>query len=173
MEDLSPLDGLVIAVIIVAIVRGLFIGMIREGFSIAALGGSLLAIRYTIGPAAAWLEGIAGGEIGPTASTWIAGVVIAIAVVVGVGLVGRVIRKGAHAVGLGWADRIGGGAVGAVEGTLVGAAILLGATWALGHDNELLAGSRSMEVLEKLQDYAADHKDELPDVSSPAEWLKK
>ena len=71
MEGLSTLDAVVLAVMGIAIARGLWIGLIREGFSIAALGGALLAVRYGIEPVGAWIENASGGDLGTTASTWI------------------------------------------------------------------------------------------------------
>ena len=89
MEVLSSLDAVVLAILGIAIVRGLFIGLIREGFSIAALGGGLLAVRYGIEPFATWIENLSGGDLGPTASIWIAGATITIAVVAGLGSLGK------------------------------------------------------------------------------------
>ena len=41
----SPLDGLVLAIVLIALARGFFIGLIRESISIAALAGACLAVR--------------------------------------------------------------------------------------------------------------------------------
>jgi len=173
MAGLSSLDTAVVAILGIAIVRGVWIGLIREGFSIAALGGGLLAIRYGIGPAAGFLDEVSGGELGPSLSMWIAGAAIGIAVVFAIGTAGKVLRRGARAVGLGWADRIAGGAIGAAEGALAAGVLLVVATWALGPDDPIVEGSRSIEVLEGLQEYVAEHQDELPAVASPGEWLPK
>ncbi len=81
MEDLSTLDSVVLAVLGIAIVRGIWIGLIREGFSIAALGGGLLAVRYGTPPAAGFLENASQGDLGPTVSMWIAGAAIGIGVI--------------------------------------------------------------------------------------------
>ncbi len=81
------------------------------------------------------------------------------------------LRKGAHFVGLGWADRIAGGVIGAAEGALAAGVILVVTTWALGADSPLVEDSKSIEVLEGLQDYVAEHQDELPAVASPGKWL--
>lgn len=171
MEDLSTLDSIVLAVMGIAIVRGMWIGMIREGFSIAALGGGLLAVRYGIEPLAAFIERISGGDLGSTAATWIAGAAIGLGTIAVLGVVGKFLRKGAHAVGLGWADRLGGGVVGAAEGALAAAVILVATTWAAGPDSPLVEKSKSIEVLDELQDYLAEHEDELPAVASPPDWL--
>ncbi len=171
MEDLSTLDSVVLAVLGIAIVRGIWIGLIREGFSIAALGGGLLAVRYGTPPAAGFIENASQGDLGPTVSMWIAGAAIAIGVIFAIGSVGKMLRKGAHSVGLGWADRIAGGVIGAAEGALAAGVILLVTTWALGADSPLVEDSKSIEVLEGLQDYVGEHQDELPAVASPGKWL--
>lgn len=173
MEDLSTLDSIVLAILGIAIVRGFWIGLIREGFSIAALGGGLLAVRYATPPFADFIERTSGGDLGPTVSMWIAGAAIGIGVVFAIGTAGKVLRKGARAVGLGWADRIAGGFIGAAEGALAAGVLLVVATWALGPEDPLVEGSRSIEVLEGLQEYVAEHQDELPAVASPGEWLPK
>ena len=45
-ESITPLDGTVLFVMLVAIARGGYIGMIRESFSIAAVGASCIALRF-------------------------------------------------------------------------------------------------------------------------------
>jgi membrane protein required for colicin V production len=172
MSDLTALDSVALGVFAIAVVRGVFIGLIREGFSIAALGGGLVSMRYAIEPVASVIRQVAGG-VGETASQWIAGAAIGIAVVAVIGVVGKKLRQGAQAVGLGWADRIAGGVIGAVEGTLVAAVIVVAATWVAGADSPIITESRSVEFLEELQTYLADHRDELPAVAAPPGWLSK
>ena len=43
--EIQPLDIVVTAIIGVATLRGFFVGLVREGFSIAALGGAYLAVQ--------------------------------------------------------------------------------------------------------------------------------
>lgn len=171
MDGLSTLDAVVLAVLGIAVVRGIWIGLVREGFSIAALGGALLAVRYGTPPVAAWIERVSDGELGATAPTWIAGAAIGIGTIALLGSLGKIMRRGVRAVGLGWADRIGGGFVGAAEGALLSAVILVMATWAFGPDSPLVERARSIEVLDGLQRYLADHRDELPAVAAPPDWL--
>jgi len=77
-------------------------------------------------------------------------------------------RRGAAAAGLTWADRLGGGALGAAEGALVAALLLLGAGWILGRSHPLLEESRSVAVLERLQTAVRDAEAPLPPVAAPA-----
>ena len=172
MNDLSALDSIVLGIFAIAVARGIYIGLIREGFSIAALGGGLLAIRYGIEPVAGLIQRVASG-IGETASSWIAGVAIGIAVVAVIGVVGKKLRQGAQAVGLAWADRIAGGLIGAAEGALAAAVLVVGTTWVAGANSPIVTESRSVEFLEQLQTYLAEHRDELPAVAAPPDWLLK
>jgi membrane protein required for colicin V production len=171
MEDLWTLDSLVLAVFGIAVVRGIWIGLIREGFSIAALGGGLLAVRYGTPPAASFIENASKGDLGPTVSIWVAGAVIGIGMIFVIGTIGKLLRRGAHSVGLGWADRVAGGVIGAAEGALAAGVILVATTWVVGANSPLVEDSKSIQILEGLQDYVAEHQDELPAVASPGKWL--
>jgi uncharacterized membrane protein required for colicin V production len=100
-------------------------------------------------------------------ATWVAAAAIGLGVVAIVGMSGKMLRKGARAVGLGWADRVAGGFVGLVEGALAAAILVVGATWVMGDDSPLLQNAESPQILEQLQGYLADHRDQLPDVAAP------
>jgi uncharacterized membrane protein required for colicin V production len=166
LPSLTPLDAAVLAILLVAIARGFLIGLIREGFSIAALGAACVAVGYGTAPAARWLQDATRGEIGGVAAPWIAGAVIGVLSIAVVTFAGRILRRGARMAGLGWADRMGGGVLGAAEGALVGALAVLVVTWIVGRDHPVVAGSRSLETVEELQAYL-DQQDELPAVAAP------
>lgn len=167
------LDGVVLVVMLIAIGRGAWIGMIRESFSIAALGISCIALRYGNPLAARWLNQVTNGEIGTGAAPFLTGAVILLATVALVSFLGRSLKKGADAAGLGWADRLGGSAVGFAEGALAATLIVMGASLLLGAQHETIRHSRSVEAVETLRDYVATHyPDEiqrLPDVAAPFE----
>jgi membrane protein required for colicin V production len=171
MGDIATLDTIILVVLAIAIARGFWIGLIREGFSIAALGGGLLAVRYGLEPLAGVVERASGGDFGPTASSWIAGIAIGLATVAIIGIAGKLLRRGAHAVGLGWADRVAGGVIGGAEGALAAGVILVVALWTAGPDSSMVEDSKSMELLDDLQEYLAEHRDELPAVAAPPDWL--
>ncbi len=63
----SPLDGVILAVLLVAVARGIWTGLIREAFSVAALAAALVAARFFTTPAAAWLTETTGDQIGSIA----------------------------------------------------------------------------------------------------------
>jgi membrane protein required for colicin V production len=165
--EVTPVDGAILAVMLIAVARGIFIGLIREVFSIAALGAACVAVRFATGPAAAWLQGITSGQFGPSTARWIAAALLAIASVVAVGFAGRALKRGASAAGLGWADRIGGAAVGAAEATLLISLVLVAAGWAVGPDHPMLAESRGVEAFEQLQEFVLERSVALPDVAAP------
>jgi uncharacterized membrane protein required for colicin V production len=167
LGSLSPVDAAALAILLLAIARGTWIGLIREGFSIAALTTAVLAIRYANASASQWLTQVTRGEIGEGAAPWITGFVILVASVAIVAVVGRVLRRGAHAAGLGWADRLCGGALGAAEGALVAGIIVGGIVWTVGRDHPAVGESRSLEALDRVAAYVSEHADELPNVAAP------
>ncbi len=170
-DSITLIDGIVLAVMIIAFARGAFIGMIRESFSIAAVGLSCIALRYGNPTAAKALSDLTGGEIGTGAAPFLTGAVILFVTVALVGYLGRSLKQGAQNAGLGWADRLGGGAVGVAEGALVATVIVMTATFVLGDDHDSIKRSRSVEFVASLQEYVAttypDELERLPDVAAP------
>jgi hypothetical protein len=61
--------------------------------------------------------------------------------------------------------------VGAAEGALAAAVILVVTTWAAGPSSPLVEKCRSIEILDDVQEYLAEHRDELPSVAAPPDWL--
>jgi len=167
LAGLGVVDGIALVILSLAVVRGLFRGLIGEAFSLGALGGACIAVRYGTDPVAAWLEDVTVGGIGATAAPWVAGLALGIGTIAVVAAAGRLVKRGATAAGLGWADRLGGGALGAAEGALAVALGLLVATWLLGRDHPALEHSRSMETFARLQRAIAERGGELPDVAAP------
>ncbi len=170
-DSITLIDGIVLAVMLVAFARGAWIGMIRESFSIAAVGLSCIALRYGNPPASRFLSDLTGGEIGTGAAPFITGAAILFVTVALVGYLGRFLKEGAQNAGLGWADRLGGGAIGFAEGALVSTVIVVAATYLLGEDHDTIKRSRSVEAVETLQEYVAtnysDELEQLPDVAAP------
>jgi len=164
--DLTLIDGVVGAVLLVAIVRGLFIGLIREAFSIASLAAGVLAARYGAAPGGAWLTDVTDGRTGPVPPEWMAGVGLAIGAAVAVAAVGYLVRRGARFAGLSWADRVGGGALGAAEGLVVALLIVLGTTFAIGRQHPVVADSRSIAAYDALRTYVERNAGDLPDVAT-------
>ncbi|MEM7413644.1 MAG: CvpA family protein [Myxococcota bacterium] len=151
MEPLAPVDLVVAAILGIALLRGLFLGLIREAFSIGALAAAVLAVRLFLDPATAWLDGWDFEWLPAVATPWVAGAGLALAALVAVNWAGAVIRKGARAVGLGWADRLGGAALGFAEGAIVAGVLLVVLGSFFGRDHQFLARSQSLAWLEQLE----------------------
>ncbi len=163
------IDMIVLTVLFIAIMRGIWIGLIREGSSLAAIGIATIVTRLLVDPFSARLTELTGGEITGNTAMWIAGVLLVVATIVVLGFVARLLRRGAEAAGLGWADRLGGGALGAAEGAIVAAVLVTIALWLVGPDHVTTEGARSIELVEELQSMRESGK--LPSVASPGDWL--
>ena len=168
MNDLPFIDLAVATVLAIAIGRGIWIGLIREGFSIAAIAAATIVTRFAVDPLSIRLTELTAGEISGRAAVWIAGVVLVVATILVVGALARLLRRGAKFAGLGWADRIGGGALGLAEGAVISTILVLLALWLVGPAHPTLAGSRSLAIVEQLQ--ALHDEDALPAVTAPGPW---
>ncbi|MDH3519566.1 MAG: CvpA family protein [Myxococcales bacterium] len=164
---MRSVDLVVAAILGIALLRGLVLGLIREAFSIGALAGACVVVRLFTSPTADWLVQATAGTIGARTAPWLAGGALAIATVAGVALVGRLLQRGARAAGLGWADRAGGAVLGTAEGMLVASLLLLVLTAAIGRGHPLVAGSKSIAALEQLERLAAERPARPIDVAAP------
>lgn len=167
--ELPLLDMIVLTVLFIAVIRGIWIGLIREGSSLAAIGIATIVTRLFIDPLAIQLTEITGGEITGKTAVWIAGVLLVVATILVLGVAARLLRRGAAAAGLGWADRLGGGALGAAEGAIVAAVLVTIVIWLVGPNHKTTDGARSVELVEQFQ--SMREKGELPSVAAPGDWL--
>jgi membrane protein required for colicin V production len=167
-SDLRPLDWIVLAILVIACLRGLWIGLIREGLSLATVGIATIVTRLYVDPVAAWLTARTAGELTGRAALWIAGVLLVVGTIAVLAVVGRLLRRGAEAAGLGWADRMGGGALGAAEGAIVASILVVIALWLVGPEHASIRGSHSAELVEKVREL--QESGELPKVASPGDW---
>lgn len=167
MDEIRSVDVVVAAILGVALLRGLFLGLIREAFSLAALGGACIVVRIYHVPAADWLVDVSRGEIGPDAAPWLAGAALGACTIAAIAIAGRLVRKGVRAAGLGWADRAGGALLGAAEGALLAGVVLLVVGAALGRDHPFMAGSRSIAALDRLERLADERDLGRIDVAAP------
>lgn len=151
---MSPVDVAALLVLALALLRGIAIGMVREAFSVAALAAACLAVRFGSAPAAAWLQHNAVPGLGPLGAQILAGAAVGLATLLAVGIVGRLVRRGVHGVGLGPADRLAGAAIGLAEGALVVGVALLVAIALVGRDHPLLARSRALAAFEQAEQLA-------------------
>jgi len=159
---MAAIDVLALGILTLAAARGLLIGMIREAFSLLALGGAVIAVRLFTDPLATWLRTEAHVTWGDFTVRVAAGVLLVIGVVGAVVITGKIVKRGVRAAGLGWADRLGGGLLGAAEGLLVVGLILAGAVAAIGRDHAALADSRTLSFFDEARAVAnrdAPHTD--------------
>jgi membrane protein required for colicin V production len=142
----DAIDVVVLAVLVLALLRGLWIGVVREAFSLAALAAAVFAFRALRGPVA---EEIAmRTQWDSLVAEAAAGGAVVIGALLFVTLVGAIVRRLVSTAGLSFIDRIGGGAIGLAEGALLVGLALFGATEILGPKDPLLAGSRSVEIFQ-------------------------
>ena len=167
MEEIRSIDVVVAAILGVAMLRGLFLGLIREAFSIGALAGACVAVRLFARPAAEWLVEVTRGEVGPTAAPWIAGAALVIGAVAVVAFAGRLLQRGVRAAGLGWADRTGGALLGGAEGLLMAGLLLLILSATLGREHAFVVDSHSIAALERLEQLAEERELRPIDVAAP------
>ncbi len=145
------IDLIAAGVLAVAILRGLWIGLVREAFSLAALASAVFAVRRFAEPLAEDIT--ASFQLDPLLATAIAGGGVAVAAILTVALVGRLIRRALHASGLGLADRVGGSVLGALEGALFVAMLLFGVITVTGRNDPLIAETRSLAAFETLESW--------------------
>jgi len=165
LAELGWIDRFALGVVAVAVARGLWIGLLREAFSIGALAAAFVSVRLWTDAAALWLLERApfGIELSHPQARIAGGALVALAAMFVVVAIGGFVRKRVHATALGFLDRVLGGALGGAEGALVVGLALIGIVAFVGEDHEVLAGSRSVELLSRARGLAG----ELPDVAAP------
>ncbi len=166
LAELGWIDRLVLGFVVLACLRGLWIGLLREAFSITALAAAFVAVRLWTDPAAVWILDYApfGIELTARGARLAGGVTVGLAALLTVALVGRIVAASLQAAGLGFFDRIAGGALGVAEGALLAGVALLGLIAIVGPRHEVLAGSRSVELLARARGLAGNAP---PDVAAP------
>jgi len=168
LSALPLIDLIALSLVVLACLRGVWIGLIREGLSLATVGIATILTRLYVDLVASWLTARTDGELTGRTSLWIAGVLIVVSTIVVLALIGRLLRRGAEVVGLGWADRLGGGALGAAEGAIVASILVVIALWIVGPEHGATRGARSVALVEKIR--ALRESDSLPTVASPGRW---
>jgi len=163
---LRPIDLVAFAILLVAALRGMSLGLIREAFSIGALAAAVIAVRVWNEPFGHWLQRASLNSIPHKFVPWLAGALLAVAVIAAVATFGAVMRQGARAVGLGFFDRIAGAALGIAEGAIAAGVLLFVVGTVLGRDHTLLLGSRSFALLERAEQIARPAVP-MPDVAAP------
>jgi membrane protein required for colicin V production len=167
VAEFESVDIVVGAIIGIACLRGFFLGLIREAFSLASLAAAYIAVKAFVGPVSEWVGVISGGRVNEALEPWVAGALLVLVTIGAVTIVGRIIRRGARAVGLGFVDRIGGGLLGATEGVLVVAVLILLVGDRIGRDHPAIANTRTLAALEEMELVASEASQTEIDVASP------
>ncbi len=149
---MNAVDAGVMVVLVLASLRGLWIGLVREALSLVGLAVACVAARAFAEPGGAELAARSGLE--PWAAQALAALVAGIVTLVVISGLARMVHWGVKAAGLGPLDRLGGGVLGAAEGPVIAALLLVAALFTLGPSNPWLRDSRSVELFESLEDWA-------------------
>jgi uncharacterized membrane protein required for colicin V production len=128
-----------------------------------------MAVRVFVGPVAEWVGEISDGRISEALEPWLAGALLVLVTIGVVTTIGRILRRGARAVGLGFVDRVGGGMLGATEGVLVVAVLIMLVGDRIGRDHPAIADSRTLAALEHMELLAREAPPADVDVASPPE----
>jgi uncharacterized membrane protein required for colicin V production len=148
MEELRTLDAIVGVLLVLATLRGVWIGAVGEVFSLAGLAAAAYVVRTWRLPAGAWLATHSPIEMTELAARVLAALGLGLATLLAVALLRQLVRRGVRGAGLALADRVAGALLGAVEGALVAAALVFGLAALLGRDDEALVGTRSLAAFE-------------------------
>ena len=148
MHELATVDAIAAAVLTLAALRGLWIGAVREAFSLAGLGVAAWVVRTWRLPAAAWLTTHGPFEMTDLAARVLATAGLGAGTLVVVAVVSRLVYRGVREAGLGVVDRLLGALLGALEGAIVVAALVFGLAAFLGRHDSALTGTRSLAAYE-------------------------
>jgi membrane protein required for colicin V production len=120
-------DWFLAAIVAYSTISAFVRGILLELFSLGGLIAGILIASWNYSSFAALITSIFGRLIHLLPSTWniISFLLIAIGVMIMCGIAGRLLRRTAHTIGLGFFDRILGALFGLARGCLLGVAILM------------------------------------------------
>jgi uncharacterized membrane protein required for colicin V production len=148
VSDLATVDAIAGAVLLLALLRGAWIGAVREAFSLAGLVAAVWVVRTWRVPAGEWLELHGPFEMTGLAARLVAALLLGAGTLLAVAVVSRLAYRGVREAGLRLLDRLAGALLGALEGAFVVAVLVFGLIVVLGRDDEALAGTRSLAAYE-------------------------
>jgi membrane protein required for colicin V production len=119
---MNPFDWLLLAVLAYSTVQAFLRGLVRELFSLIGLAAGVLLASWNYGRLATPLGSVISNPAAANATAFLA---IVLGVMIAAALLGRLLHATAHAVGLGFFNRMGGAAFGLLRGFLMGVAILM------------------------------------------------
>ena len=151
---MNALDLAVLVTIALALLRGMWIGLTKEVFSLGALAAACFAVWLFAPEAGRWLAQRSG--LAPPFAVGICGFAIGVGALAAVVVAGNFAQRGVAAAGLRRFDRVGGGILGTAEGVIVATLLLLVATKLLGSSDALVANSKSSDAFRTLQDWVLE-----------------
>lgn len=175
---MTPFDWALVAIIAYSTILAFVRGFLRELFALAGLVAGIVLAAWNYGRVATALEGIIKT---PEIAQVTAFVLILIAVAIVATLLGKALHRTAHAIGLGFFDRLLGAAFGFARGCLIGVVILMAAAaffpqakWAANSrlSSYFLTGAHAVSFVvpqalrEQIAEGAAKLKHNAPD------WIK-
>jgi len=175
---MNPFDWLLVVILAISTLQAFGRGLVRELFSLGGLLCGIVLASWNYQQIAPKLSGIISN---PAIASAAAFLLIAAGVMVVASIAGRMLHASAHAIGLGFFNRMGGAAFGLIRGCLAGVAILMALTAFLPTADWLknsrlapyfLSGAHAVSFvvphdLKKLiQDGGSDLKHNAPD------WIK-
>jgi membrane protein required for colicin V production len=116
MQTLTPLDWTILAVLVISTVTAFFHGFLVEVCSLIGLVAGIFLAGHYYQQIIPWVQHFVHED---AAAAAIAFLFVAFGVMLAAAILGRVLRWILHGLGLGWADRIAGGAFGLVKGYIV------------------------------------------------------
>jgi membrane protein required for colicin V production len=116
MQTLTPLDWGILAILVISVVTAFLHGFLVEVCALAGLvAGIVLAGHYYL-QIVPWVQHFVHQD---AAAAAIAFLFVAFGVMLAAAILGRMLRWILHSLGLGWADRIAGGAFGLLKGYIL------------------------------------------------------
>jgi membrane protein required for colicin V production len=122
---MNPLDWLLIAIVAISAIQGLFRGLVLALFSLAGLACGTVLAAWNYRVVAERLSGVISNSAFASVAAFL---LIAVGVMVIAAILGRIVHASAHAIGLGFLNRVGGAGFGLARGFLLGFAILTALT---------------------------------------------
>src|SRR3984957_9730529 len=176
--NLNPFDWLLLAILAYSTIMAFVRGIIRELFSLGGLIAGILLASWNYNHVALLLQRLITT---PATAQIVAFLFIVVAVMVLSAILGKLLNRTAHAIGLGFFDRLLGAIFGFARGCLFGVAILMAVAAFLPHSTwtansqltpYFLAGAHAVsfvvphELQQQILDGAAQLKHNAPN------WIK-
>jgi membrane protein required for colicin V production len=113
---MAPIDWVIAAVVVLSVITAARNGFFIEAFSLAGVIVGLLIASWNFQKLMPWLLHFIHT---PAIAEAVAFLVIALAVMIVISLVGRLLKWSVHSIGLGWLDRLVGAAFGLLKGCVL------------------------------------------------------